>query len=821
MSTNINWSDLNSRTIVYAASSIDAGITPPDGAHSTCARVQLYTTLSDFLAKAKQQFGADFTNVDMVRIIADTLVVDVETATFPVPAVEIVAREIQISAGPASFVIQSDRPEAQIMLLTSKISGNTLTLGYNAPGNPASVSTAVVTPPAPDPTPTLFQWAKGSGEGATLTSSTGSADIADVFAGLLERNSLQASFVAATVLSYSTDDDVVAVGGDMLRWANNCAAAGTANPDQLDDSAVKLLRQLQWQSGALLPYVDARNANAIYVPVLSSDFYQNEIAGWLTVAKSYEESLNALSEESQLDQAFTAFANNLAQNARDTITLLQSRFDRLYNERQSLQGEYDASVALFKTQQDNINTDRDALDAAIKKEETYETVMLIVNTIVTIYSLGVSAAEIFMGDPAPAMAAAKQVETVTQGIVVGRNSITFLQQLSKNSTPQQLEDGGNNLFKILGLLGEITRGSMEIAKDFYYNRTPKMPDDLNPPSYKNLTINGIDPETYWEVTYLNAKHQVDPLTPKFTQAAQYLDSIELMTTYGKAISAKQLAMINLDNEMDDIVNQIAVQAAAIARWGDIASNLQSQHQVIDAKKAFIRQTYTDMKRSLLVTVAHYRNAYLYRWLQPSTLNIDLNMDYSALQTQVQAINTDLENLLSGTGKVVHPPQDFKGITYQVPVGANQITSIGSDQTARWFIGIDDTTLSDQLTDHKALYLEKAAFDLTGAKANANGEVELTIETSGSYYLSLDGKTYHFITKAVSLDFIYKPSPNGNVVVTPWAVSDEVSQVYLRPSPYTEWTLAAKDGTDLSQVTEINIQFSGHYLREMVDAAPTT
>lgn len=875
----IDWNKFNQLTIPYACSTVDDSLTPCEygnpGNPTELRHTQLYIKLSDIVENARKKFGNQLTIPSGVVIMADTLEIAPDTIVFDTPSIVIVARKIIVQGNPL-LVIDKAREDSFIRILTYQVTGNPLQLSLDDPNekNPYYVSTPddVSNPDKkPPPFPIVFNYTKQNL--AECIPSVDSKDIAEFFEDICARNSLFASFQAATRWIY--DENFIGEGKDTLRWVNNCTAAVTANPDLfINEEAVPSMNNLQLQSAALLPLVETLDSNTYYIPVLSDDFYKQEISGWLTLAQSYQATLDDLEIENKIEQALQQFSNNLAQKETDTETLLESRRDNLIKEYKDLENQLAVAINRYMDQQEKVSTDREALQKAIEEFNRKQMITEILDVFVTVFTIYATACLAFI-DPVAANSAPSKVteaskkagEANTAAINAGTRAqetsnaagaaetaaYNFFQENGRTSVPltqardtaraeaERAESDYQNALGLKNIADDMLKSQMFIEQfliplkqisgiTVWMGRTVtdgmklntialnslKSLKGLTVPNYGSTTIEGLDPDTYWDALYLNMKKQLESACKGFTEANKLLDSIQLLSVYGKSIGAKQIALIKLSNQILDITGQYLAAEASQERWKNLVEDIKSDRQSIAAKKAFVQQRYDDVKRSLFRSVAYYNNAYLYRWLSSSPVHVNLDMDYQALLTEMQKINTGLGDLLNGTGKAVRPPQDFHNVKYTVQVGSglDQIAAFNGSDTSSWVIPMDITngdSLSSQIAGNHSIYIDSARFILNNAETNKDGLIEVEIKTDGHYRSALNGIVYNFVSKAIALDFIYNPD-KPDEPQTNWQVAKEVSQMYMRPSPYTTWTVTATQGTKLDKVTGIDIYFDGHYLR---------
>ena len=146
----------------------------------------------------------------------------------------------------------------------------------------------------------------------------------------------------------------------------------------------------------------------------------------------------------------------------------------------------------------------------------------------------------------------------------------------------------------------------------------------------------------------------------------------------------------------------------------------------------------------MLAVENYRAAFLYQWLQPASIQVDVSMDLVALKQAAADSITGLNQVLAGTPTgPVRPRQDFQSVHYQVP--RPLFTEVNGQPQVQFTI--DPAVLAQQLNRNTALFLSAATFELEGRTQSQ--EVELQIATSGHYTNQLGQNVFRFVSQPVS------------------------------------------------------------------------
>lgn len=161
-----------------------------------------------------------------------------------------------------------------------------------------------------------------------------------------------------------------------------------------------------------------------------------------------------------------------------------------------------------------------------------------------------------------------------------------------------------------------------------------------------------------------------------------------------------------------------------------------------------------------------------------------------------------------------------------------LNTTGSKPTLSWSIPVTRPPFEGTVPDdgNVGLFIKEGWFYLLGVKPNKSGTVKLTVSTSGAYSngYGQTGTRLRFISPSFGMNFIYKPTLDGKPALgaggqpidasTPWRPDDP--QVYLNPSPFTEWLAIIDDAGDLDGITGISMRLTGVYHRP-ADADPST
>lgn len=345
------------------------------------------------------------------------------------------------------------------------------------------------------------------------------------------------------------------------------------------------------------------------------------------------------------------------------------------------------------------------------------------------------------------------------------------------------------------------------------------------------SIEGQDPVTYWNNYRINAEGSLQPYASSIPGVAPYLTAIQQLSEYGKALASQQKELMRLHGEALDVIARLNALNQAQQKWQELIDAIASDDQKRAQAESLLLKGYTDLKRSMFVAVQNYRNAYRYNWLTEPPLQITMDMNYTALQTQCSLASEGLEKVLQTTANGVVQPasQDFIiPVEVDIPLGKpgdnSGLPYFDSTGTLTWTIKGPDTpdvsssdppAVTQQLPGLKAIYITSAMFYLDGIKPDPiTNEVWVNVHTSGTYFHRLGTSGFfNFASPEFGMDCSYKLDSNNTPQPdTYWKPSTDIENLYMKASPYTTWTLKVTDG-DYSNVTKIRMQFTGFYLHD--------
>ena len=777
-------------------------VTPAGGYVSIALRASLADVVSA-AAKAGSLTGPLVIAVDTLEIAAGDTVI-------AAPGVDIKARAVVIDGDPATVIIRSDMP-AGIQLTTAGISGN-LNVAFQAadgsaiagPGNGPMAMSSLVYPQV------ITAMAASA-----ASPSTAQADVADSLHEPWAIVALEVSAAIAATLVDQGSDEALEFAADMLGWVTAGCAALTACQAEFPTVDFGNLASLQSAAVGLLSFTQAQTSGATYVPVLSADLYQQQINSLLGLAETYDAKITAFQNQQNIDQLLASFAKTLSDTYQDAETPLLNALQRLQAESGAVQGQLTNAATQLEEVSATLGPLQKALVKAIFDESQQELVEAAVNALATILQLYVAVGAILLFE-SPDSVIQIAMGIVQELIQLGEQGIdeaisAGAADAAKSPTLPGDFDGTNQgaqyLTGSLASFGQAVALLWAAVSEAASSQPPNLSPDLvsavdKLPDLGGFSIGGLDPVTYWQAVVVQVTAAVEP-NKDLSQAVAYLEAVQLAATYGSAVGDLQMKLLELYTQGMTAFDQLVAAYQAQASWTKLQNSLTSQAAQAAAAIGLLQRGYLNVKRSLVLAVENYRAAFLYQWLQPADIEVDVSMDLVALKQAASDSITGLNKVLAGTpAGPVRPRQNFQDVHYQV--AQPQFTEVKGQAQVQFTI--DPSVLAQQLNGNTALFLSAATFELEGGTQSK--EVELQIETSGHYTNQLGTNAFRFVSQPVSMTNDYDPG-TPPTWVTEWQFADPA--LYLAPTPYTNWTLTVDQG-QTQAVTAINLTLSGAMLQ---------
>lgn len=592
--------------------------------------------------------------------------------------------------------------------------------------------------------------------------------------------------------------DYCPIALDILLWVNAWVAlVATNNSNEL--------AQLYFASSSLTALLQSQTVAAkngtTWVPYLSRDVYANLAATMGQALQNAQQNYLTLFTAKMASAEFIAAAKamqNAYSNDVQRYTALLQQADSDY---QNALKAANIGNTNFSNQQTQVTILGNDLNANIKNYVLHHQIETALTIGEAIIEFGAGIAELAVGDPegaAGAVGAIAKIPVLAQQL---KNAMTELKKLADAlllcfKLAQQLYDASQNL---------------------------SGPDSVDPDTAAKGAGTGNDPingVAAWDVFKIQSDLSLAQVVGfKIDGAAEYQAALGILTVYGKALSALQLAVIQASQNCVSLSIQIAYANKNVQNIQNLVNQLtQGESDIGKLQQLFFRQSL-DARITLFSVLKAYQATYYYWALTPSGVNASLT-DLSSLTSNLdQSVAFGLDYyraLINGT------PQALNLV--EVPISdPNVISTLNQTGATKWTVGLDNPAFAnfDRLRfDGVRIWLIGDNLYPTSTKTT----VYVVFKTSGNYLDRYRGKQFQFSSPALEMTFEYyvndnnNPNPNFNfgggltgTVAVDGAVAIGSGNDYFEPTPFSEWRidLNGRGNTiNFANIKQIVMQFQG-------------
>jgi hypothetical protein len=754
----------------------------------------MYIDLSDVQTKLRASGFTPFS----VTIYADVVHIPNALAwTLASSALTIAARRIEID-GQAQVILDFRKTQdAALVIFANEIAGSLLAAAATT-GAPQSLNITTAT-------------AKGIQVGdsnGTLTQQT----LAGTQGPMLQDGSdfqlsLVAIFQFATVLLETQPD----IASAQLEWVK---AASANSPQPL---MVNLCLQSSAMQALLNSTTQAAAHGASFVPYLTQAVYTNLAQAYVAEAQDYETQYNRFSDKNEAIEARIAAAKIMLANSQDTTGYVDGLIQQCQNNLDQANASVFTARNNLQTQQDVVAGAKNVFNAGIEAYEREQKLQAAFQIVTSIFTFGASIGMMLVGDEAAGAGAAgsavKGAEAVASAAKAGSEAAKTASSLA--SAMKQLLKMLDALNKTIDFAAKITAAAKSIQSAG--GATPDI-------ASMDISTGGTDitSSNYWQIFKLSADSALkDPIDKGIDGASNYQLQLDILTVYGQSLTACQVAVVNLSQEMVRLSLQKQVSVQQTARLTDFVNSMSASEEPNAAMMQIFYQLYLDSKRSLFVALKNYQLSYQYWALRPSTIKPSITNTVGQFNTSLNnltKIAMDDANALSAFSP---PPQILKQITYEI-TDPSVLQSLAKTSAASWPIALDEPAFAGL----DRVRVSTVRIWLEGAKADGTKPINVQLSTSGSYRDRYKGTNYQFTSPPLQRVFQYHVTPQTQGTTPAWVfdngqygfvnvdatVDDMVSFAYFVPTAYSDWTIRLpanlNAGLDLSGVTKITMDFSG-------------
>lgn len=770
-----------------------------------------------------------------MAIWADTLIVDYPG--FNWQANIVVARRIDLSMlrGAAMPIRVPAKGKNSVCEFLVGESGSKVPFQLTTSENPTGVPEFTV-PTSLNPLQIAYFIVEPDGGSKNQIRSSGE-EISDLICRPWAINCLQSSFMAATLLMDSSDQNDVDTARSMLNWIVSCIrAVGPAN-----NSLSAELNELYGQAAALLVTLNV-SSGAKYVPVLSADFYNLQAKKLLDALQVYEGNAKTLQIQGDIKGAIAQVSATLASVSQDEERPLQIDFDNLSDSIKNLKESVYKLQLQFGLQNIDAGTRFTMLKNALANMQITQFLEACFKLAVDVVKLGVAVGGAVASGGATAAAGAGAgaggAESGGKGggdgagaileplVGVLKNGFDAISAATKSFPDSPLPEQAKTLMQVQSQLMTSLVTCSAVWDAAASGQLAQLPPSLGAVA--------IDPGLAWDNYMLEAENALSNMSLLIgsgsgsgaAQAAanDYLASLKILAQYGKAINAKFVVYTEQLSRAIVVKAQIAAATNVQARWQALQAAARTDQEQLAALKGLIKKRSDAITRSIFAAWRSYRNAYYYMYFKEPSCAIRLDMNAAQLQDAFANVTLGTAGLLGDApdSRKVRLPQENVSISFSfdilkqgAPNNGNSAVALLSPATSdsppslNWCIPIGDEQLQGVLPDDGdvAIWISKAEFWIDGVQANRKGKVIVEVSTSGSYVNGYGPETaMEFVNKGMQANFAYDAG-SGQAYIQ-WQIPQAV---YMTPTPFTQWSmLFDKDGGDPSNARKLRMNLTVAY-----------
>lgn len=337
---------------------------------------------------------------------------------------------------------------------------------------------------------------------------------------------------------------------------------------------------------------------------------------------------------------------------------------------------------------------------------------------------------------------------------------------------------------------------------------------------------------YWDQLWVEIETQLAPaLEQNIDGAGEYLKELKILVIYGRALTAAQIALPPLIQE----IARARLQAHIAQRQHDAVA---AEINALTAEKALSGHSmvvlwgnYRKMQRSMLVALQQFDAAYRYWALSDERAPRDNLRGIADLAGDLAEI-TDLKKM---QGRALDsfrpPPQPF--VQVRQPLDATAREALLNGERVSVTLTVGSGPLSGWGRVSRARVGEIFVWvEWVEGQRPRSGAVEFTVRTSGVYDDArlVDGQSrrFHFQGAPVDLSFRYDlaatPHDAPACIRVRAAIAEDFRTSYAEPTLCTDWIISSPkaqagdgDRVDLgrlkSAIAGIRLEFSGSFIKD--------
>lgn len=302
-------------------------------------------------------------------------------------------------------------------------------------------------------------------------------------------------------------------------------------------------------------------------------------------------------------------------------------------------------------------------------------------------------------------------------------------------------------------------------------------------------------------------------------ATQLKTQIDILAIYGQAVTSAQLAIVNLQEQLSQLHLQQNFHAQQKALVDQYADQLEKDEKGFYETALLVRQRYMSVKRSFLLMLEDYNDAYRYWALRSPLETTELigtvaNSTISAMPTVATTIDKSATKALENFASESRPENIV--FYYNLALSDADKTTLVNGDTLSFTLSYDDNALGLQYWDRARV--SDVSINLVTTTGEGPHTLTMSVQDNGVYEDRFNQIPWSFTAEKV----VPFPPTTNNIALadmqniglqTKGAIknlSQDDSTLY-QPSLCTTWSFQIRSTitpSDLANVSHVQLHFTG-------------
>lgn len=722
-----------------------------------------------------------------LEVYADILVFPLHSVTYDQFAFRLAgqkatffARSIDVVDGSALFV--NYHAHTQLTIYTAEISGGTLL--FSGLGNDPTKSVVL-----PLQSGSVGLSISGAGPAASAVSAV-PAELVNL--GEAGYWLLESSFNAGSALAYADTD----LASSILAWVSLTAAFG----------ADKELQQLALNAADMQSYVKQLQRTITFVPPLSHGLYKDVAGEYLKSATAFETAFNnQVAELANLknvdsfvnanEQYFTdqtGVAVRLVTQMKQNVTKAEAVLKQNSNKVDGLVGHDGAihgAMGVFKD--------------GVEKYKQEQTNKAIIGTITAVVEVGACVGAMAFGQEEAAAPAAAAVAEVAKAGEAAAETVSTLNKLVE--AMKKIAE----VIKKLKELIEKLKAAQEAIESLVEADSLKTSDFGKGITVPDDQAKDIFDSAYWDTFTINFEAILTPYTTgetKIDGAAGYLQQLQYLAVFGKAVYANQVTVTQLRQKLFKLVLEHEVAQKQQTRLKGLVDSEEAQEELLQHAKIITYQNLLRVKSRVVFYMDEQTAAERYWAVSP----VPLIASMPSLADTVGELQDKLAGIeaarLAAMERFMPTPSDMDE-RLQLPQEA--VAQMRATGQLSWTIPLDLKAF-----DGWGRVRVERLRTYINDEAVTDPSITITIDVSTSAHYIDRYKGIHdlqYVSTPLTKTFQYTLN-NKSKPVADGTIARKTDPDYFEPTSFTTWTISIDKSSpvDLSKLTSVELQLKGTF-----------